>query len=99
MTNRERLDDAAVRTKLEQLEGWILDDGRLHRRFEFDDFVHAFGFMTSVALVAERMNHHPDWMNVYNRVEVHLSSHDVGGLSDRDFELARRISALFAAGG
>lgn len=96
MSKRARLDDAAAAARLAQLEGWDLDDGRLHRSFEFDDFVQAFGFMTSVALVAERMNHHPDWSNSYRTVEIHLSSHDVGGLSERDFELAAHIDALRA---
>lgn len=96
MSNRERLDDAAIRAHLQQLDGWALDDARLHRQFEFADFVQAFGFMASVALAAERMNHHPDWSNVYNRVDIHLSSHDVGGLSERDFKLARTIDALAA---
>lgn len=97
MSNRERLDESAVREQMQQLDGWDLVEGRLHRQLEFEDFVHAFGFMTSVALAAERMDHHPDWSNVYNRVDIHLSSHDVGGLSERDFRLARRIDALFAA--
>lgn len=96
MSNRERLDDGAIREQLDQLDGWELDEGRLHRQLEFEDFVQAFAFMTAVALSAERMNHHPDWSNVYNRVDIHLSSHDVGGISERDFRLARRIDALFA---
>jgi 4a-hydroxytetrahydrobiopterin dehydratase len=98
MTGKDRLDDAAARSRLEQLDGWTLETGRIRRSFEFDDFVQAFGFMTSVALAAERMNHHPDWSNVYNRVEINLSSHDVDGLSERDFKLAQRIDALFAGG-
>lgn len=98
MTKRDRLEDTDVRSRLGQLHGWDLDDGRLHRRLEFDDFVSAFGFMSSVALVAERMNHHPDWSNSYRTVEIYLSSHDVGGLSERDFELAGRIDALYLHG-
>lgn len=98
MTGKDRLDDAAIRSRLEQVDGWTLENGRIRRSFEFDDFVRAFGFMTAVALAAERMNHHPDWSNVYNRVEISLSSHDVDGLSDRDFRLAQRIDALFAGG-
>lgn len=94
MSRRARLDDASVGSRLSQLDGWRVDDGRLHRKFEFDDFVQAFGFMSSVALVAERMNHHPDWSNSYKTVEIHLSSHDVGGLSERDFELAAHIDAI-----
>jgi 4a-hydroxytetrahydrobiopterin dehydratase len=98
MTRHGRLDDATVGSRLEQLAGWDLDEGRLHRRFEFADFVQAFGFMASVALVAERMNHHPDWSNSYRTVEIHLSSHDVGGLSERDFELAGHIGAIYSRG-
>lgn len=77
--------------------GWALaeDGGSISREFRFRDFQQAFGFMTAVALAAERMDHHPDWSNVYNRVTVRLSSHDIGGLSDRDVRLARRIDALF----
>jgi 4a-hydroxytetrahydrobiopterin dehydratase len=95
MSRRDRLDEADVETRLERLDGWALDEGRLHRTFEFADFVAAFGFMASVALVAERLNHHPDWSNSYRTVDVHLSSHDVGGLSARDFELAERMNAIF----
>ena len=93
------MNDADVRSRLEQLHGWDLDDGRLHRRLEFDDFVSAFGFMSSVALVAESMNHHPDWSNSYRTVDIHLSSHDAGGISERDFELAGRIEALYSRSG
>jgi 4a-hydroxytetrahydrobiopterin dehydratase len=96
MTKSERLDDATIHSRLEQLEGWSVQDGRLHRVFEFADFVQAFGFMATVALVAERMNHHPDWSNSYRTVEVDLSSHDVGGLSARDFELAGHMDGIFA---
>jgi 4a-hydroxytetrahydrobiopterin dehydratase len=99
MSNVERLDDAAVRERMTQLDGWELTGGQLHRQLEFEDFVQAFGFMTSVALAAERMNHHPDWSNVYNRIDIRLSSHDVGGISERDFRLARVIDALFAGRG
>lgn len=94
MTQRDRLSDEDVRSRLDQLDGWSFTEGKLQRSFEFEDFVQAFGFMTSVALAAERMNHHPDWTNVYNRVDVHLSSHDVDGISERDFRLAARIDAL-----
>jgi 4a-hydroxytetrahydrobiopterin dehydratase len=96
VTKRDRLDEATIASRLEHLDGWDLDGGRLHRTFEFLDFVHAFGFMASVALVAERMNHHPDWSNSYRTVEIHLSSHDVEGLSARDFELAAHINAMYA---
>ena len=74
--------------------GWDLVDDHLHRVFEFADFVTAFGFMTSVALVAERMDHHPDWSNAYGQVVIDLRSHDVGAITSRDLDLAERINAL-----
>jgi 4a-hydroxytetrahydrobiopterin dehydratase len=73
---------------------WSLVDGKLHREFKFGDFVDAFGFMTRVALAAERMDHHPEWFNVYNRVVVDLRTHDCDGISDRDFRLAASIDKL-----
>jgi 4a-hydroxytetrahydrobiopterin dehydratase len=76
------------------LPDWQLVEGKLRRELRFTDFVAAFGFMTRVALVAEAMGHHPEWNNVWNRVVVTLTTHDTGGLSDLDLELARRIDAL-----
>jgi 4a-hydroxytetrahydrobiopterin dehydratase len=77
--------------------GWALaDDGKSIRRdLVFKDFSQAFGFMTVVALTAERVDHHPDWSNSYNRVEISLSSHDVDAITHRDVKLARKINALF----
>ncbi|MCB9584366.1 MAG: 4a-hydroxytetrahydrobiopterin dehydratase [Polyangiaceae bacterium] len=75
--------------QLATLEGWERRDDRLVKRFQFNDFVSAFGWMTQVALCAERMNHHPEWSNVYNRVEVELTTHDSGGISELDIKLAR----------
>jgi len=79
---------------VEQLDGWQLEGDALCRTFEFDDFVAAFGFMASAALVAERINHHPDWSNVYSKVTVELSTHDVGGITRLDLELAEAMNAL-----
>lgn len=78
------------------LAGWSLAEGRdaLRKRFEFDDFSQAFGWMTRVALVAEELDHHPEWTNVYRTVDVILTSHDAGGLTRRDVELARRMDQL-----
>ncbi|MBL8325718.1 MAG: 4a-hydroxytetrahydrobiopterin dehydratase [Rubrivivax sp.] len=90
------MDNAAVAARLAGLPGWALRAGKLHRRFVFDDFAAAFGFMASVALVAERMKHHPEWANVYNQVEVDLVTHDAGGVTELDFALAARMSALFS---
>lgn len=68
--------------------GWKLNNNGLEQEFQFKDFVEAFGFMTRVAIVAESQNHHPEWFNVYNKVQVRLTTHDVGGLSDKDLALA-----------
>lgn len=91
-----KLSEQEVGAKLAGLPTWKVREGRLHREFEFAGFVEAFGFMSRVALLAEKMDHHPDWSNVYNRVVIDLSTHDVGGLSARDFELAGRIDQLLA---
>jgi 4a-hydroxytetrahydrobiopterin dehydratase len=76
--------------------GWTRAGNQLERTFQFKDFVTAFGFMAQSALVAERMNHHPDWENVYRTVRVKLSTHDAGGVTAKDFELARAMSAIAA---
>jgi 4a-hydroxytetrahydrobiopterin dehydratase len=94
MADRQKLSEAAVQARLSELPGWELVEGKLHKMFRFASFVQAFGFMTSVALVAEAMNHHPDWSNVYNRVTIDLNTHDVGGISALDFTLARRIDEV-----
>lgn len=89
------LDARAVEAKLSQVPGWSLDAGKLYREFVFADFSHAFGFMSRVALAAEAADHHPEWSNVYNRVRVHLTTHDAGGITDKDFALAARMNACF----
>jgi 4a-hydroxytetrahydrobiopterin dehydratase len=78
----------------DQLPAWTLKEGKLHRELRFADFSEAFGFMTRVALAAEQLNHHPEWSNVWNRVVINLTTHDCGGLSNLDLELAERIDAL-----
>jgi 4a-hydroxytetrahydrobiopterin dehydratase len=90
----QRLDDAEAARRIETLAGWTLEEGTLHKRFRFEDFSQAFGWMTRVALVAERMDHHPDWQNVYDRVDVHLTTHDAGGLTLADLELAAVMDQL-----
>lgn len=79
--------------------GWKVVNGKVNKTFEFDDFVQAFGFMTKVAMEAEKMNHHPEWFNVYNRVRIDLTTHDVGGISNYDIRLAKTIDRVFSAGG
>ena len=91
----ERLSTQEIERRLGELDGWSVNRGKLHRDFAFDDFVAAFGFMARVALHAEAMNHHPEWSNVYNRVSIHLTTHDVGGISRRDFELAAKVNQVF----
>jgi 4a-hydroxytetrahydrobiopterin dehydratase len=83
--------DAALR----QLQGWQAVDGRdaIRKEFRFADFNAAFGFMARVALAAERLDHHPEWFNVYNRVDIVLATHDAGGVTEMDLKLARRIDA------
>ncbi|HSG90912.1 MAG TPA: 4a-hydroxytetrahydrobiopterin dehydratase [Pseudomonadales bacterium] len=92
----DRLDDAAIDRLAAELVAWTLDDDRrgIRRTLTFEDFNAAFGFMTRVALKADTMDHHPEWFNVYNRVEIRLSSHDADGLSERDATLARFIDTL-----
>jgi 4a-hydroxytetrahydrobiopterin dehydratase len=94
MPRPPRLTPEQVAQHLASLPGWTLLEGKLHREFTFPDFVEAFGFMARAALVAEAMNHHPDWSNVWNRVVVDLSTHDAGGLTELDVSLARRLGEL-----
>lgn len=96
MEKIDKLSTEAVTTRLAQLPGWTLQDDKLSRKFSFTDFIEAFGFMSRVALLAEKMNHHPEWSNVYNRVTIDLTTHDAGGISDRDFQLAESVNQLLA---
>jgi len=89
-----KLTDEQIQSQLNDLDGWSLADGKLHRELKFADFSEAFGFMARVALFAESMNHHPEWFNVYNTVKIDLATHDVGGISELDFELAGKINGL-----
>ena len=89
-----KLTDAEISAQLGGLSGWTVENGKLHKEFQFDSFVEAFGFMARVALIAESMNHHPEWFNVYNCVTVDLATHDAGGISALDFELAKKVDAL-----
>jgi 4a-hydroxytetrahydrobiopterin dehydratase len=90
---RAKLDEATVRGRLSELDGWVLVGGKLHRELAFADFVAAFGFMTRVALLAEKADHHPEWSNVYGKVVIDLVTHDAGGITERDFALAKAIDA------
>ncbi|WP_299787738.1 4a-hydroxytetrahydrobiopterin dehydratase [uncultured Marivita sp.] len=94
----EKLSDTARKTVLEPLlkDGWTLDEDRdaISKTFKFDDFTEAFGWMTRAAMWAEKWDHHPEWSNVYNTVEVTLTTHDVDGLSSLDAKLARKLDTL-----
>jgi 4a-hydroxytetrahydrobiopterin dehydratase len=90
-----KLTEQQVGADLERLEGWSAVNGKLHRVFEFDDFTQAFAFMTQVALAAEKMDHHPDWSNSWNKVTVDLSTHSAGGLTRNDFDLAAKIQHIY----
>ena len=90
----KKLSSEEVKQSLESIKGWDLDGNHIRQKFKFNDFVDAFGFMTKVAVVAEKMNHHPEWSNVYNNVEIGLTTHDHGGLTQLDIELAKKIDKL-----
>ena len=92
----EALNDAERADALDALPDWDYQEEReaILREFHFDDFNQAFGFMTQVALLAEKADHHPEWSNVYNRVSILLTTHDAGGLSHRDIDMATAIDAL-----
>ncbi len=92
----ERLSDEARRVLLAERREWALVAGRdaITRSLRFSDFNHAFGFMSQVALAAEKMGHHPEWFNTYNKVEITLSTHDAGGITEKDVALARFIDDL-----
>lgn len=89
----ERLNDDQIEVALAELEGWSRDGDKIVREFQFRDFVEALGFITQVGVLAEGMNHHPELFNVYNRVRIELSTHDAGGITDLDVELATKVSA------
>jgi 4a-hydroxytetrahydrobiopterin dehydratase len=93
----KKLSDSETKDQLAKIKGWSLVNGKLHREFQCKDFVTAFGNMTRVALVAEAMNHHPEWFNVWNKVVIDLNTHSVKGLSNLDFELAGKINEIFGA--
>lgn len=91
------LTDTEIDTALRTLPGWARRSGALHRSYTFPDFAAAFAFMTRVAAVAEAQQHHPDWRNVWSKVEITLSTHDAGGITERDLRLARSIHELAGA--
>jgi 4a-hydroxytetrahydrobiopterin dehydratase len=97
MTRPPLLSKSDVEARLAAHPGWTFDQNRLHREFRFAGFSEAFGFMARAALFAEKLDHHPDWSNVWNRVSVSLQTHDAGGVTDLDFRLAAEMDRI--AGG
>lgn len=86
--------EAEIDEALKTLSGWAVVDAKLHKQYSFPDFVHAFGFMATCAIAIERMNHHPEWSNVYNRVTVDLTTHDAQGITSKDFQLAALLDSI-----
>lgn len=96
----KKLSNQEIRERqLRDLADWTFDEGMLKRDFEFTDFTEAFSFMTAVALAAEKLDHHPEWSNVYNKVSIALSTHSAGGITGLDFELAAKIDLAFGKSG
>jgi len=89
-----RLSQPDIEEELKNLPGWSVVNEKLHREFEFASFNQAFGFMTRAAMEIEKMNHHPEWFNVYNRITVELTTHDAGGITKNDINLARILNSL-----
>ena len=89
-----RLSETEITEELKKIEGWAIKNNKLHKEFQFDSFNQAFGFMTRAAMEIEKMNHHPEWFNVYNRITVDLTTHDAGGITNNDINLARILNSL-----
>ena len=89
-----KLSDEQIRKELTDLPGWSIVNGKLHKDFVFIDFIEAFGFMSTAALHIEKMNHHPEWFNVYNKIKIDLTTHDAGGITQNDINLARILNSL-----
>ena len=91
---RTKLRRDELASALERLNGWSIQNEKLHREYQFPDFAHAFGFMATAAVLIEKLNHHPEWSNVYNRVLVDLTTHDAGGITQKDLELAELLEGI-----
>lgn len=89
-----KMGEREIEAAIADLPQWTVQNGKLHREYVFNDFIHAFGFMATAAMAIEKMNHHPEWFNVYNRVVVDLTTHDAGGISAKDFALATLLESL-----
>lgn len=89
-----KLNDEQIKKELVSLSGWSIVNGKLHKDFVFQDFIEAFGFMSKASMHIEKMNHHPEWFNVYNKLKVDLVTHDAGGITQNDINLARILNSL-----
>jgi len=89
-----KLSSEQISEELKNLPGWSVKDEKLHKDFEFGDFNEAFGFMTRAAMHIEKMNHHPEWFNVYNKLTIDLTTHDAGGITENDINLAKILNSL-----
>ena len=89
-----RLSSESIDFELKNLKGWTVVNNKMHKEFEFDDFNQAFGFMTRAVMHIEKMNHHPEWFNVYNKIIVDLTTHDAGGITQSDINLAKILDSL-----
>jgi len=89
-----RLSQIDIEEELKNLPGWSVVNEKLHKEFQFESFNQAFGFMTRSAMEIEKMNHHPEWFNVYNRITVELTTHDAGGITKNDVNLAKILNSL-----
>ncbi len=89
-----RLSSESIDYELKNLKGWTVVNNKIHKEFEFDDFNQAFEFMTRAAMHIEKMNHHPEWFNVYNKIVVDLTTHDAGGITQNDINLAKILNSL-----
>ena len=92
--NYNRLNESEIKNELVKVQGWTVNKNKLTKTFEFRDFGDAFAFMTRIAIEAEKMNHHPEWFNVYNKITVDLTTHDAGGITKNDINLARILNSL-----
>jgi 4a-hydroxytetrahydrobiopterin dehydratase len=90
----KKLKSSEIKSALAGLPGWSVSHAKLHREYKFADFVHAFGFMATSAIAIEKMEHHPEWFNVWNKVIVDLTTHDAGGVSEKDVELAKLLDGF-----
>lgn len=93
----KKLNTQEISERLENLEGWTFSENALHTSFEFENFKEAFTLMTRIAFEAEAQEHHPDWTNVYNQLEITLSTHDAGGVTEKDFKMAKAIEGIVNA--